>query len=92
MTLKKLIEVIAAGLICLYSSGVRAEEAPAEVPALMKYLEQHMVEVNRSLIWSDFTGLHAAARAIAQHPVLPMGNMCEGAVTPRFRRDRIPRP
>lgn len=73
MALKNLMEVIAAGLICLYSFGVWAEEAPADVPALMKYLEQHMIEVNRSLIWDDFTGLHAAARAIAQHPVLPMG-------------------
>lgn len=74
MTLKNLMKVIPAGLICLYSFGVRAEEAPADVPALMKYLEQHMIEVNRSLIWDDFTGLHAAARAIAQHPVLPMGS------------------
>lgn len=73
MRLKKLMEIIAAGLICLYSFGVRAEEAPADVPALMKYLEQHMIAVNRSLIWDDFKGLHAAARAIAEHPMLPMG-------------------
>lgn len=77
MQASSLIKVMAAVLASLYSIGVWAEEAPREapedVPALMNYLEHHMLAVNRSLIWDDLSGLHAAARAIAHHPMLPMG-------------------
>lgn len=88
MTLKHLMKVISAGPFRLYSFGVRAEEAPADVPTLMKYLEQQMIEVNRSLIWDDFTGLHVEARAIAQHPVLPVGERAK--VLSRLASDATP--
>lgn len=68
-----LIQVIAAGLLCLYSVGSNARDNPEKVAELMQFLDARMIEVNRSLIWNDLGGLRAAARAIADHPTLPMG-------------------
>lgn len=73
MNLKNLIQVIAAGPICMYSVAANAQQDFQGINDLMQYLDARMMEVNRSLIQNDLDGIQAAARAIDGHPTLPMG-------------------